>query len=248
METELANNQRPSVIARRSSRGFLSRPLGTLQGSPPVGSISPAPLTSTSSPYPPYTPASDELSSTPPFALSAQRSATISQSPRTRPSIIPYSSSPRSNSYNLGSMMPAKPGHAIVKAINLASLKLFGNPADGILLRRPSAKRKGIPRFDRVADPAELSLVAELEDLGQKASVIFDFADSKLLQMLPPTPQSGNISPSTANQPSPFNPSPSMRRTSSSSSERPVGLKQDVMAAEALLLYIRALAFLQRGI
>lgn len=66
--------------------------------------------------------------------------------------------------------------------------------------------------------------------------------------MLPPTPHSGNISPAATSQPSPFNPSPSMRRTSSSSSERPIGLKQDVMAAEALLLYIRALAFLQRGI
>lgn len=150
----------------------------------------------------------------------------------------------------------------------MASLKIFGSPADGILLRRAST-RKPINRTAQVVDPEEDRVMAELEDIAQKALVIFDFADSKIVQILPPTPQTS--SSTSLGTPSyfshvaareqaasnPFSPvptpsSPSMRRTSSSSSERPFVLassaKADLLAAEAMVLYLKSLAFLGKGI
>lgn len=150
----------------------------------------------------------------------------------------------------------------------MASLKIFGSPADGILLRRAST-RKPINRTAQVVDPDEDRVMAELEDIAQKALVMFDFADSKIVQILPPTPQTS--SSTSLGTPSyfshvaareqaasnPFSPvptpsSPSMRRTSSSSSERPFVLassaKADVLAAEAMVLYLKSLAFLGKGI
>ncbi|GAA5987795.1 hypothetical protein JCM10908_007219 [Rhodotorula pacifica] len=272
------------VVARRPSRGFLSRPLSSLgnpaaspsDSSPPSGS---APV----SPYPPI--ASD--GSTPPFAIP----------PRPQPSHHPYSmsssprplsylsSSPRSVSYTVdrfpGSPLAlvGSPSAALAKAIsNLSSLKIFGSPSDGILVRRNSA-RKPIPRSMTAPvaiDPEEERVLAGLEDTAQKALVLFEFADSKLLQLLPPTP-AASTSTTSLGTPSYFshlaareqaqaqsaaasNPfsavptSPSMRRNSSSSSgpDRPMILassaKADVLAAEATVLYLKALAFLQRGI
>ncbi|GAA5873370.1 hypothetical protein JCM3774_000761 [Rhodotorula dairenensis] len=274
--------RRESIVARRPSRGFLSRPLSSMgnpaaaDSSPPLGSAPP-------SPYPPV--ASD--GSTPPFAIP----------PRPQPSHHPYSisssprplsylsSSPRSVSYPVdrfpGSPLAlvGSPSAALAKAIsNLSSLKIFGSPSDGILVRRNSA-RKPIPRSMTApvaVDPEEERVLAALEETAQKALVLFEFADSKLLQLLPPTP-AASTSTTSLGTPSYFshlaareqaqaqsaaasNPfsavptSPSMRRNSSSSSgpDRPMILassaKADVLAAEATVLYLKALAFLQRGI
>lgn len=154
-----ATQRRPSTISRQVSRGFLSRPAVNT----PLA-IAPVNTSLSNSPYPPTPSPKDDLSTTPPFALSSQRPTTIgySSSPRSRPSIIPYSSSPRSLSYGispLGGLISASPGTAIIKAINTASLKLFGNPADGILLRKPSARRKPLPKFGETVDPVEVSAV-----------------------------------------------------------------------------------------
>lgn len=96
----------------------------------------------------------------------------------------------------------------------------------------------------------QVKLVSELEDIGHKASVIYDFADYKLLQLLPATPQASVNGPSSLpKSSSPFNDNLPARRNSGSSIERPSAIiKGDTLAAEALILYIRALAFLQRGI
>ncbi|KAI5475162.1 serine/threonine protein kinase ATG1 [Pseudohyphozyma bogoriensis] len=211
--------KRESAVARRPSRGFLSRPpsarMPTLQHPP--------------SPFPPANPLA--LTPTPcrsPLAL-------------------------------VGS-----PTAAIAKVLNMASLKLFGSPTDGILLRRSSA-RKPIMRSAPAVDPEEEKVLAELEEIAQKALVIFDFADSRIMQILPPTPQSSSstslgtpsyFSHMAAREQSasnPFSPVPTaMRRTSSSSSERPFVLassaRADVLAAEAMVLYLKALAFLGKGI
>lgn len=118
----------PSSTSRRNSRGFLTRP--------PSGA-STALVSTGSTPYPP--PA--DFSSTPPFAITKSR-----PSPPLRPPMLPYSSS-RSPL--------AAPQAAIARAISLASLKIFGNPSQGILLRRAST-RKPISRSSEILDPAEV--------------------------------------------------------------------------------------------
>lgn len=258
--------KRENVVARRPSRGFLSRPLST------IGVASPLPgSASSNTPYPPAAPSPD--SGTPPFAIPSQRQASAphpySMSSSPRPLSL-LSSSPRSLSHPIdrfpGSPLAlvGSPTAAIAKVLNMASLKLFGSPTDGILLRR-SSSRKPITRSVQVADPEEEKVLAELEDIAQKALVIFDFADSKLMQLLPPTPQSS--SSTSLGTPSyfshvaareqaasnPFSPVPTaMRRTSSSSSDRPFVMassaRGDVLAAESLVLYLKSLAFLGKGI
>ncbi|KAM0789543.1 hypothetical protein ACM66B_000357 [Microbotryomycetes sp. NB124-2] len=269
--------KREGVLARRPSRGFLARPPSSF-GTGNASGTAAAPISSspTSLPYPPPAATGAEHAS-PPFAVSGQ----------SRPSPVPHpysiSSSPRTMSFLSGSprnnyvpdrfpgsplALVGNPTAAIAKALNMASLKIFGSPTDGILVRRSSA-RKPLSRTAQVIDPAEERLLSELEDIAQKALVLFDFADSKLMQLLPPTPQS--LPTTVLGTPSYFthmaareqaisNPfsavptprSPSMRRTSSSSSDRPnlsaASVKSETAAAEAVMLYLKALAFLHKGI
>ena len=161
-QTELAaQTMRPNAIARVSSRGFLSKPLSS--GQPATPPVTTPPQSTTPAPYPPQTPTHD-LAGTPPFALTAHgKSVGHGSSPRSRHSYIGSARSdltaPRSASYTNSPLaaVVGSPTNAIAKAINI-SLKLFGNPADGLLMRRPSAtKRKPIPRFAEALDPAEVS-------------------------------------------------------------------------------------------
>lgn len=262
------SSQTSTAVAHRPSRGFLTRaPSNATQHvQASVGSATPYP--------PPQPTATTSL----PFAIPGrQTSATpntysISSSPRP---VSLLSSSPRSQPTT--ERFPASPlalvgspTTAIAKALNMASLKIFGSPTDGIFLRRASARRP-IPRTVQV-DPDEDQVLVDLEDIAQKALVLFDFADSKIIQFMPPTPQTS--SSTSLGTPSYFahvanreqqqqqqvsNPfsavpiSPAMRRTSSSSSERPLvlassGARGDVLAAEAMVLYLRSLAFLSKGI
>ncbi|GAA6003097.1 hypothetical protein JCM10207_001987 [Rhodosporidiobolus poonsookiae] len=269
-----------NVVARRPSRGFLSRPLSGL-GNPPVNS-SPPSSSSPTSPYPPGPPSGD-AASTPPFAIPRNAQPTphhpysLSSSPRP---LSFLSSSPRSYTVPTVDRFPGSPlalvgspSAALAKAFsNLSSLKIFGSPTDGILVRR-SSSRKPIPRSMTApvaVDPEEERVLADLEDIAQKALVLFEFADSKILQLLPPTP-AASTSTTSLGTPSYFshmaareqaqaasNPfsavptSPSMRRGSSSSSDRPLVMassaKAEVLAAEAMVLYLKALAFLGKGI
>ncbi|SCV69825.1 BQ2448_1219 [Microbotryum intermedium] len=283
---ELATQpKRERTVARRPSRGFLSRPLSSLGNN--ISPSPPPPVT----PYPPATPKLSDAVGTAhsnaatPFAIPQQRPAptphpySLSSSPRP---LSFLSSSPRSLSHPIerfpGSPLAlvGSPTAAIAKALNMASLKLFGSPTDGILVRRSSA-RKPLHRTAQTSDPEEERILGVLEDIAQKALVLFDFADSKILQLLPPTPQTSSSTslgtPSyfshvaareqqTAASNSAMNPfsavptptSLPMRRTSSSSSseQRPSVLafstKADVVAAEALMLYLKSLAFLHTGI
>ncbi|GAA6042868.1 hypothetical protein JCM8097_007200 [Rhodosporidiobolus ruineniae] len=269
-----------NVVARRPSRGFLSRPLSTTGNQP--SSTSPPSSSSPASPYPPNA----DASSTPPFAIprTAQPAPhhpySLSSSPRP---LSFLSSSPRSVTHPSIERFPGSPlalvgspSAALAKAFsNLSSLKIFGSPTDGILVRRSSV-RKPIPRSmtaPAAADPEEERILADLEDIAQKALVLFEFADSKILQLLPPTPSASTTSLGTpsyfshlaareqaqaqaAANVNPFSAvptSPSMRRGSSSSSvERPLvvlsAAKAEVLAAEAMVLYLKSLAFLGKGI
>lgn len=268
--------KRDGNIARRPSRGFLSRPPSST-GPTPAAIL---PSSSPTMPYPPSAPSTNaaEVAATPPFAIQAQ--------PRNSPSPHPYSlsssprplsflsSSPRSITHPIerfpGSPLAlvGSPTAAIAKALNMASLKIFGSPTDGILVRRSSARRP-INRSAQVIDPEEDKVLSDLEDSAQKALVLFDFADSKIMQILPPTPQTSSstslgtpsyFSHVAAREQAASNPfsavptpsSPQMRRASSSSSDRPLVMassaKADVLAAEAVVLYLKSLAFLHKGI
>ncbi|GAA6017710.1 hypothetical protein JCM11491_001178 [Sporobolomyces phaffii] len=263
---ELANlPKRESAVARRPSRGFLSRAVSSTGDG--TGLISHSPP----SPYPNL----GDPSTTPPFAIPRSAQPTphhpysisssprplsfLSSSPRSLPPIERFPGSPLA--------LVGSPSAALAKAFsNLSSLKLFGSPTDGILVRRRSL-RKPIPRSMTPAavDPEEDRVLSDLEDIAQKALVLFEFADTKVLQILPPTPSSSTslgtpsyFSHLAAREQAASNPfsaiptSPSMRRGSSSSSERPLimasSAKAEVLAAEAMLLYLKSLAFLGKGI
>jgi hypothetical protein len=52
-------------------------------------------------------------------------------------------------------------GKAVAKVFNMASLKLFGNPADGILLRKQSSRRQTLPKYE--LDPLEVCASVHLK-------------------------------------------------------------------------------------
>jgi serine/threonine-protein kinase ULK/ATG1 len=154
-----AQNKRPNVVARRSSRGFLSKPLSTPSAVPP-----PVLTSSSPTPYPPVSAPAQDLNNPPPFALPPSKASPYGTSPRSRPShtattTTALTPAPRAAGYSSSplAVMVGTPSHAISKVINMASLKLFGNPTDGILLRRPSAKgRKVVPKLTDALDPVEV--------------------------------------------------------------------------------------------
>lgn len=152
------------------------------------------------------------------------------------------------------------PSSALAKAISMASLRLFGVPS-GVSLRdaaaivRTRAQRRGFLRATDTHDEAEMNLLNTLEDLGQKAFVLSEFADSKLAHFFPDGPHqlSQDLDSSTATGVSPGRTSmqSSARRVgsiSSSSSSALDPVAAESAAAEALMLYVRSLAFLQRAI
>jgi serine/threonine-protein kinase ULK/ATG1 len=95
----------------------------------------------------------------------------------------------------------------------------------------------------------QLRLVQELEDWGQKAQVIFDFADTKLLRVVstPPSPITYGSSPNAG---TPFSGGSKGKSPVVGGSSSPQLLSSDEaqLATECLLLYIKALAFLLHGI
>ena len=106
----------------------------------------------------------------------------------------------------------------------------------------------------------QAKLIGELEDLGQKAAVIFDFADSKVLRIVAvqPSPTSSPVTggPAFGQQAhgatplssSPFA-RPQIRTGSSSGSESPQAPSEEAqLVAEAFNLYFRSMAFLNRAI
>ncbi|KIS65660.1 serine/threonine protein kinase ATG1 [Mycosarcoma maydis] len=160
-----------------------------------------------------------------------------------------------------GSGVGGGPSSALAKAISMASLRLFGVPSgvslrDAAALVRTRAQRRGIARATDSLDEAEMTLLSTLEDLGQKAFVLSEFADSKLAHFFPDGPHqlSQELDSSTATSgisPSRNSVQGSARRVgsiSSSSSSAVDPVAAEAASAEALMLYVRSLAFLQRAI
>jgi serine/threonine-protein kinase ULK/ATG1 len=169
-------------------------------------------------------------------------------------------------------------GGVLARAISLASARLFGGPTSASIaaagagvVARASARRKALIQSGE-ADPAEESLINQLEDLAQKAFVVFEFADTKIGAILSAasgatsglagtpvgatsntdSPGSGSSSgfPQLSQSPAIAQSQAFQRRRSSfnSTSESEVSFfRLDVVAAEALALYLKSLAFLQKG-
>ncbi|KAI9625837.1 hypothetical protein H4Q26_016085 [Puccinia striiformis f. sp. tritici PST-130] len=126
-------------------------------------------------------------------------------------------------------------------------------------------------------DPIEIQLLSELEEFACKAIVIIDFADQKLAAILPPPPSafpqqepvrafvttipidpsSSSSSPSEQQQQphtrrrntsTEDNSSSSHRQHQNSSPSNNSAASKAVLASEALVLYIKALAFLNKAI
>lgn len=304
-----AQTRRNSAITRRNSRGLLSRQPSSYIPTSPIaiggtehpGGVSPSPPGG-SMPYPPVAGAHSQgaVSEPPPLARAATHTYGSSPRPRANTSTTYYSYSSSPGRY--GGMAAAAPAatataalaivgsgsQAIAKALNMASLKLFGSPSENIWLRKRS-HRKPIERNyanNALVPIAEENLMDTIEDIAQKATVIFDFADSKVILMTnlmaasaerARTPQGGNAAINVS-QTNPFfvDALPKARRSSSSSStERPVvsplghlastspvpgqtgshtplkssaSSKPELLPGETLVLYLKALAFLQKGI
>ncbi|TKY86849.1 hypothetical protein EX895_004137 [Sporisorium graminicola] len=153
------------------------------------------------------------------------------------------------------------PSSALAKAISMASLRLFGVPSgvslrDAAALVRTRAQRRGFLRPAEALDETEMTLLGTLEDLGQKAFVLSEFADSKLAHFFADGPHqlSQDLDSSTATtgiSPGRTSAQGSARRAGSIASSSSSALDQaaaEAASAEALMLYVRSLAFLQRAI
>ncbi|MCO5591470.1 hypothetical protein L7F22_045453 [Adiantum nelumboides] len=148
----------------------------------------------------------------------------------------------------------------------MASVRLFGVPT-GMSLRSASIRRSlrlglgagallssspGNAIEFQSSDPAEQNLLNLLHDYGQKSFVLSEFADSKLSYFYSEGPHQGNYYDGGRHASSSSISSVGIgvrgvaataHSTSNSSS-----VSSDVVAAEALILYVRSLSFLQRGI
>ena len=155
---------------------------------------------------------------------------------------------------------------ALARAISMASVRLFGVPT-GMSLRSASIRRSlrlglgagallssspGNAIESQSSDPAEQNLLNLLHDYGQKSFVLSEFADSKLSYFYSEGPHQGNYYDGGRHASSSSISSVGIgvrgvaataHSTSNSSS-----VSSEVVAAEALILYVRSLSFLQRGI
>ncbi|UZJ52514.1 hypothetical protein CBS101457_001834 [Exobasidium rhododendri] len=166
---------------------------------------------------------------------------------------------------------------ALGRAISMASIRLFGVPT-GMSLRSASVRRSlrlglgggmtflsSSPGHNAIdyqnGDPTEQNLLNLLHDYGQKSFVLSEFADSKLSVYFGEGPHQGNYDEggrqgnSSGSSMSSVNLS-SLHRFNNASPTVPQTIvinsknvhSSEVIAAEALILYVKSLSFLQRGI
>lgn len=259
------------LTRRRSSRmSALTRPISALAAGASAAASAVA-ATAGGSPVsysPPFT-----MSSTPPFALPppAQHHRppsfhSVSSSPnlqtRSRPVLVPHSVTTYGSGLTYHQTAQdaqtrysesASPGnHGLTRVLTSAGMRFFGSPANvlGTLSRRPWNRSPNVLAL-REQDPQEEALVQKLDDLGQKAFVVFDFADSKLVMCTPNTTRPSPSLGTSGISPSNYLPSAAARRRSSVASTVSTEMssaKLDTICAEALVLYVKALNFLQHGV
>lgn len=158
-------------------------------------------------------------------------------------------------------LSPAGPSSALSRAISMTSLRLFGVPSGmslreaATLIRTRAQRRAGFLRSNKATDEAESQLLSTLEDLGQKSLVLSEFADSKMASYFPEGPHQNSVDfdsfVSTGVSPgrtSGYHGTAARTGSTSSSSSALDSMAAEAAAAEALVIYVRCLLFLQRGI
>jgi len=178
---------------------------------------------------------------------------------------ISLSSSP---SYSNIVPTPANPpSSALARAISMASVRLFGVPSGmslrsaASLVRNRGNRRSTLIRSGEHPDSQEANLLLHLEDLAEKSWVLAECADSKMSNFFPTGPhQVGSLTDLETSSHSNFGSigragsqviSTTNRRSVSSGSSVLSGgglAEAESAAAEAYVLYVKSLSFLQRGI
>ncbi|GHJ86785.1 hypothetical protein NliqN6_3187 [Naganishia liquefaciens] len=266
-----AATRRPDMLARRRSSRLstFTRPISALAAgaTAAANAITHSTGGSPVSYSPPFT-----MSSTPPFALPpgaqhhrAPSFHSVSSSPnlhaRSRPMLVPHPVS----SYGCGLTYhqtaqdaqaryseSSSPGaHGLTRVLTSAGVRFFGSPVNvlGNLSRRPWNRAHNSLAL-REQEPQEEALVQKLDDLAQKASVVFEFADTKLALCTPSATRPSASLGTSGISPSSHITSAAARRRSSATSSASTELssaKLDTLCAEALVLYVKALNFLQFG-
>ncbi|TIA95976.1 hypothetical protein E3P94_03875 [Wallemia ichthyophaga] len=144
-----------------------------------------------------------------------------------------------------------QPKSALTRAINLASLRLFGSGTPGRVLALVKGGNKAYSYAYN--EQKETDILRQLEELAQKAFVIFDFADSKLYQAIATehgnVPSSKNLDEMSGLPPCFY--SYCQQRASQDIANGVMSSKSydngEKLAAEAVLLYIRASTVLSQG-
>ncbi|WVR07941.1 hypothetical protein IAU60_004984 [Kwoniella sp. DSM 27419] len=265
-ELDQASRKPTTLARRRSSRtSVVTRPVSAFKPSSKPQENAMIPISYS----PPFA-----LGTTPPFAIPpASRQPSTSSPPLTRPPSIPgalnmFPPSGQPTSYgsygqDAANRFGVSPGSlqtgALARAITNTAIRLIGTSANtaATALARATVKRR--PTIIRTSDidPAEDELLRTVEDMARKAFVLFELADERLLSQSfstsvrhasSPTPPSliGTTPPFSA-QAAAASASASGRRKSSSGSMNSEvwQLRQQQAAAnDAVVLYMKALAFL----
>ncbi|KAJ9127506.1 hypothetical protein QFC24_000915 [Naganishia onofrii] len=245
--------RRPELLSRRRSSRMsaLTRPISALAAGASAAANAVANSTGGSpvSYSPPFT-----MSSTPPFALPpgahrprAPSFHSVSSSPnlqtRTRPVLVPHSVTTYGSSLTYHQNAhdaqqryseSSSPGNqGLTRVLTSAGMRFFGSPAS------------------RAQNPEEEALVQKLDELGQMASAMVEFADSKLALCTPNAVRPSPILGHSSISPSSYLQTAAARRRSSTASMASVdrsSARLDFLCAEALVVYVKALAFLQHGV
>ncbi|WVQ84756.1 serine/threonine-protein kinase ATG1 [Cryptococcus sp. DSM 104549] len=247
-------SKRPMV--RRSSRGsVVSRPVSSFKPISPVSKHDPS--AGPVSYSPPFS-----LSSTPPFAIT-QANRSSSGTTIVRPPSIPHSlnifpPSTVSVSPDTAARFGVSPQPAaLARTLTTNAMRLVGtgvNQAATALARATAKRRPTIVRTNDI-DPAEDELLRSVEDIARKAFVLFELADERLLAQsqlaataraapaTTPTGLTGTTPPFSAQAAA----NATTRRKSSSgslNSEVWVLRQQEAAANDAVVLYMKSLAFI----
>lgn len=255
---------RPGVPSRRrSSRSSaLGRPLSTLVSSPHSSSrLSPA------SQSPPF-----GIAASPPFAsaraaIQAGSATFPSATGNSRPILVPQPNRGLSERVTGGYAMPSTGGEwkhsgspgvmqstGLTRAISNASMKWFASPVNALQnLSKPPWKRRVTARSEIDRLTAEDALQEALDDFARKAAILAEFGDSKLQTCLTAVAGAGqgnsNVGEHGMGSGAMSDQPPNRRRSSSGSvsSADLLPARLEVLCAESLVLYMKALAYLQRG-
>ena len=136
-------------------------------------------------------------------ALTEQRQRSVSTPVYSHASGSPSPSPPGGQGYiPLERRFGTSPSGALAKAISIASMKLFGSttPSPPYIQSYPAERGTMV----KAGGLEEESAVREIEDIALRSNVVYQFAEMKLLQIMPTTSSSSTggvpLSPTTADR------------------------------------------------